>query len=148
MKLKIDIENINKSYKIQKMRTKHLIENVCKREDYKRGDVSIVFVDHDYIVGLNKRFLGRNYTTDVISFSLDDNKIPDINGEIYINLDMVNENACEYNVSHEEEVNRMVIHGLLHLMGYDDQTKLDKSNMTKKEDFYLDKAMNKQSDKP
>lgn len=138
LKLEINIDNINDNFKVDTDNIEHLVNYVLKKENYKFGDIGIVFVNHNYIIELNKKFLGKNETTDVLSFSLDETSKPEISGEVYINLDIVSENAIEFNVSFVEEVNRMVIHGLLHLAGYDDQTDSDKAIMTRREDLYLE----------
>ncbi|MBD3290687.1 rRNA maturation RNase YbeY [candidate division KSB1 bacterium] len=138
LKLEINIDNINDNFKVDTDNIEHLVNYVLNKENYKFGDIGIVFVNHNYIIELNKKFLGKNETTDVLSFSLDETSKPEISGEVYINLDIVSENAIEFNVSFVEEVNRMVIHGLLHLAGYDDQTDSDKAIMTRREDLYLE----------
>lgn len=85
---------------------------------------------------LNARFLQREYPTDVIAFPLEDEH-DEMWGEIYISMDRVKEQANAYRVSLTEEFTRLVVHGILHLLGYDDQTKLDKIKMKKREDYYL-----------
>jgi rRNA maturation RNase YbeY len=84
---------------------------------------------------INKRFLNHDDVTDVIAFPLEDGMGMD--GEIYVNLDRAKSQAQEYRVSQLEETRRLLIHGVLHLLGYDDGTKKDRERMRKKEDVYL-----------
>jgi len=83
---------------------------------------------------LNKRFLGRDYTTDVLSFVYGDD---DLFGETVISVDRAEAQAAEYCVSYNEELGRLIIHGVLHLLGYTDESAADKERMRKKEDRYL-----------
>ena len=109
-----------------------LQEELCENE----GILSIVLVNDSEIQKLNTQFLGRNYPTDVIAFPLEKNH-DEIWGEIYISMDRAKEQANDFHVSLIEEFTRLVIHGILHLLGYDDQINIDKTRMRKKEDHYL-----------
>lgn len=102
------------------------------------GQINIVFVDNEYIHALNEQFLGHNYPTDVISFPLEV-KENIIEGEIYISLEQAAIQAKGFQVTFEEETWRLIIHGILHLLGQNDQSKNEKEIMTQKEDFYLQK---------
>lgn len=84
---------------------------------------------------MNRRFLKHDYTTDVLSFPLSEEGRCE--GEIYVNLDKVNEQAREYGVSPESELARLVIHGTLHLVGYDDQKTNDRETMRSVEDSHV-----------
>ena len=114
----------------------YLCENVLNGEDVSNYNISVIFVDDKYIVDLNKRFFNKDRTTDVISFNLSEKGV-EIEGEIYINIDIINGQAEYYSVSFEEEMKRLVIHGLLHLVGYKDDRKNKMKEMEKKEDYYL-----------
>lgn len=138
LKFEINIDNINDSFKIDKNDIAQLVEFVLMNEKYDTGEIGVVFVNHNYIIELNQKYLGKSYTTDVISFPLDETEKPEISGEIYINLDAVKENSIDLNVPFAEEVFRMVIHGVLHLTGFNDITSRDKKAMTNREDFYLE----------
>ncbi|MFC1562651.1 rRNA maturation RNase YbeY [candidate division KSB1 bacterium] len=133
---KIKIQTINNSYKSQfdKGEILSLCEEVLKRENVGSYDISIIFVDEDYIIDLNKRFFKKDITTDVISFNLSD-KI--IEGEVYINFDIIKTQAEYYLVSFDDELKRLIVHGLLHLAGYEDYNKEEKLIMSKKEDCYI-----------
>jgi rRNA maturation RNase YbeY len=113
-----------------------LCENVLSSEDVSNYDISMIFVNNKYIVNLNKRFFNKDKTTDVISFNISEKGI-EIEGEVYINIDIINSQAEYYSVSFEEEMKRLVIHGLLHLVGYKDDRKNQKKEIREKEDYYL-----------
>jgi len=98
--------------------------------------VNIIFCSDDYLLNINKEFLKRDYLTDVITFDYTEAKI--ISGDIFISIDRVRENAVTYGQPFTSELHRIIIHGVLHLIGYNDQSSDDKSQMTQKEDEYLD----------
>lgn len=109
--------------------------------------LSFVFTDHATIRDLNRDFLGHDYMTDVLSFDLSDEDISTntlsnrsksmISGEVYIDLDTATERHAEFGTSFEEEALRYAVHGLLHLVGYDDDTPEKKAHMHHLEDKYL-----------
>ncbi len=107
--------------------------------------VELVYVDEQEIVRFNKEFLNRDYVTDIISFRYDDddekenNANSDIEGSLICCASRIQEQALEFNQSEKQEFLRILIHGLLHLIGYDDQTPEDKSEMTRLEDHFLSK---------
>lgn len=111
---------------------------ICQQEHYIIRDLSMVFTSHEIVRALNVEYLQHDYDTDVISFSL---APPDaereIDGEIYVNLDMAMERHEEFEASFEEEVYRYAIHGLLHLMDYDDKSPGDQHIMKERETYYL-----------
>lgn len=115
--------------------TKRIAEYVLYKEE-KNAVVSVIFVGDEKILDLNKRYLRHNYITDVISFPLE-TQAEDIEGEIYIGIEQAARQAREFGVSLNNEVSRLVIHGILHLLGYDDATPDKKSVMSDKEDRYL-----------
>lgn len=94
--------------------------------------------DHATVHELNRDFLSHDYETDVLSFPLSDN--PDtsvVDGEVYVDLDTAHERCSEFGVTFKAETYRYVVHGLLHLLGYEDDTPALKNEMRQKEDFYL-----------
>ncbi len=101
------------------------------------GHIQIILVDDDYIRNLNKKYLHKDSATDVIAFPLSGDNEKLIEGEIYISVETVKEQAKRYKVKLKEELHRMVIHGILHLLGYSDKTEEDKQKMTHLENYFL-----------
>lgn len=101
------------------------------------GDISIVFCSDEYLLRLNKQFLKHDYYTDIITF--DNSNDVSVSGDIFISIDTVKANALYYNQTFIFELHRVIIHGVLHIMNYDDQTKSQKKKMTEKENYYLKK---------
>ncbi len=113
------------------------ISDTISQENHKLGDLSYVFCDDDYLHNLNVKFLNHDTLTDIISF---DNSLgKQINGEIYISVDRVKENAELYNVVFLEELHRVIIHGVLHFCGYKDKSKQQQELMTQKENEALER---------
>lgn len=111
------------------------IEKVIRSEKMLTGDLSFIITSDKKILEINRKFLNHNYYTDVIAFGYNKGKV--INGEIYISIDTVKINADNYKVSLRSEVVRNMIHGTLHLCGYEDKSKSEKSVMKKIEEKYL-----------
>ncbi|MFA5641243.1 MAG: rRNA maturation RNase YbeY [Bacteroidales bacterium] len=99
------------------------------------GNINIVFCSDDYILSVNNQFLKHNYYTDIITFDYSHNNL--LSGDLIISIDTVKENSLLYETTFREELNRVIIHGILHLMGYKDCTKQEKEVMRKKEDLAL-----------
>jgi len=98
--------------------------------------LAYIFCDDEYLLNINRRFLKHDYYTDIITFDLSE-QVSYIVGEIYISIDRVNENAAIHRSAREQEINRVIFHGALHLCGYKDKTGKQKLIMKKKEDQYL-----------
>ena len=106
-----------------------------RRYPKRLGDISIIFCSDPYILDINQRYLQHDYFTDIITFDYCEGKV--LSGDLFISIDTVRENAAEYGASFEEELNRVMVHGLLHLIGYDDHTPAEQQEMRSKEDYYL-----------
>ncbi len=119
----------------------NILKLVLKTEKRKKNSLAIIFTNNYHIKKINKEFLNHNYTTDVIAFSL--GKDCGIDAEIYINLDAARKQAKEYMVSYSNEVSRLIIHGLLHIIGYNDATSDEKKKIIKLENKYLTKIFRK-----
>jgi len=117
---------------------KRWLSDVIRREVKRTGDITYVFCSDQFLLGINKRFLHRDYFTDVISFDYSDGDL--ISGDIMISVDRVKENAETLGVSYLDELRRIMVHGLLHLIGYDDTTAELKAVMSAMEDLYLGMA--------
>jgi rRNA maturation RNase YbeY len=108
------------------------IINDQKREE---GEISYIFCDDQYLHKLNLEFLNHDTLTDIISF---DNSLGNqINGDIFISIERVKENADTYKTNFEDELHRVIIHGVLHYCGFNDKTKAEATLMRKKEDEAL-----------
>jgi len=107
------------------------ISQVIQSESKKEGDINYVFCDDDYILQINQQYLNHDYYTDIISFDYCVGN--ELHGDIFISIDRVRENAADYNVSFEEELKRVLIHGVLHYCGYKDKTEDEGLLMRSKE---------------
>lgn len=116
-------------------RLRQWIEQVIARESCILQTVSFIFCSDDYLYDLNVQYLSHDTLTDVITFPY--LKPPHIEGDIFISADRIRDNAGEFGVSFEQELHRVMIHGILHLCGYSDKTDADKAAMTQKEDEAL-----------
>ena len=112
------------------------LESAAKTEGRTLGELAFNFCSDDSLLKINKEFLNHDTLTDVITF--DYSALKEVSGEIFISTDRVRENASEFQQSFEEEIRRVMIHGLLHLCGYNDKTIKEKSLMSDRENFYLD----------
>ncbi|MBN1398469.1 MAG: rRNA maturation RNase YbeY [Bacteroidetes bacterium] len=110
---------------------------VYKGEGKELSSLAVVFTYDRFIKKINREFLKHDYSTDVIAFPLDEEG--GVEGEIYINLDAARRQALEYGVTYTGEVRRLLIHGVLHLLGYSDASARKKEMMRKREDMYLEK---------
>ncbi len=107
----------------------------AKAENKTIGFLNVIFLDDDGLLAINKEYLKHDYYTDVITFDYNENEL--VNGEVFISIDRIKENASELNISFNNELHRVIIHGLLHLFGYKDKSAEDKQLMRSKEDYYL-----------
>ena len=111
------------------------IKQTIETENCFTGNVTYIFCSDNYLLDVNRKYLNHDYFTDVITF--DYVKNDKISGDIFISIDRVTENAKIFNVSRENELLRVMIHGVLHLIGYDDLTDEQEAEIHSKEDFYL-----------
>ncbi len=111
------------------------IEKVVSDKEFELGEVNYIFCDDEYLLKLNVEFLQHDTLTDIISFDNSLGKL--INGDIFISIERVQENAKEYNVTFEEELHRVMIHGILHYMGLKDKSADEKMLMRKEENKAL-----------
>jgi rRNA maturation RNase YbeY len=119
----------------ERKRLKSFIEKKIRLLGKKTGEVSIVFCSDKTLLDLNRRFLKHDYYTDILTFDFCQGNL--ITGEIIISLDRVRENAKKFNQSVNEELHRVIFHGILHLLGVSDKSKAEKKKMTIAEDSWL-----------
>lgn len=108
---------------------------VAESEIRRIGDVNIIFCSDNYILDVNLKYLQHDYFTDIITFDYCENNV--LSGDLFISVDSVRENSVFYNTEFEDELNRVMVHGILHLIGYDDHTEEDQKVMREKENYYL-----------
>lgn len=131
----INFFNESRRKNIQKKRIKDVLEDVCTYFQKTDFVLNVVFVGNRAIKQINKKFLNHNYVTDVISFDLSEQGIN--LGEIYICVDIAEHQAKKYHVSLTNELQRLAIHGLLHIFGFDDDNTENREQMTKLENQFL-----------
>ena len=127
-------ENV-KAPKLEKRKTNAWIKTVAEKYDKKIGEIAYIFCDDAKILEVNKTYLQHDYFTDIITFDYCEGVV--LNGDIFISLDTVRTNAQEFGVSFENELHRILIHGILHLCGQEDKTPEARLEMTRKENEAL-----------
>jgi probable rRNA maturation factor len=136
-----------------KKRLREWITASLLKEHKQPGDINFIFCSDDYLLQLNRSYLDHDTLTDIITFDYsgdeeqETNKdeesrnsksnLTTISGDVFISIERITENAEKFNTTFDNELHRVMIHGILHLAGYKDKTKPDKTLMTQKEDFYL-----------
>ena len=134
----ISILSNNISYKYKSKRPLYKwIRSVILGEGKKVGNISIILCSDEFILQMNNQHLKHNYFTDVITFDYSDEHRKILSGEIYISIDMVNANALKFKSTPAGELHRVIIHGVLHLCGYNDKSSAEKQMMRKKENESL-----------
>lgn len=110
---------------------------VATHENRKITELNYIFCSDDYLLDINKQYLNHDYYTDVITFDNSDNDSEEIEGDIFISIDRVNENAADSKTFFSNELHRVMVHGLLHLIGYADKSEEEITQMREKEEAYL-----------
>lgn len=116
---------------------KKWLNQVISNEAKEEGDITYIFCNDDYLLEKNIRFLNHNTLTDVITFDYCEGN--SVSGDIFISIERVKENSEVFKVDFLTELNRVMVHGLLHLLGYKDKTERESNLMRKKENHYLSK---------
>jgi len=111
------------------------ISSVISSENHKEGEINYIFCDDKYLHKLNVDFLDHDTFTDIISFDYAMGKI--LHGDVFISVERAQDNAMDFGVSFDEEVHRLIVHGVLHYCGFKDKTTKEAKIMRAKEDFYL-----------
>ncbi len=119
-----------------KQEVKKWLQTVILSEGKKTGEVSVIFCSDDYLLKINRQYLQHDYYTDIITFDYTEGET--LGGDLFISVDTVRANADEYRQSFEQELRRVMVHGVLHLCGYDDATDEEQAVMRRMEDKYLE----------
>lgn len=119
----------------EKRLTAKWLKFVAASEAKKLGEIGIIFCSDNYILDVNIKYLQHDYYTDIITFDYCEGDA--LSGDLFISIDSVRENASFFGVDFPTELNRVIVHGLLHLIGYDDHTEEDIAVMRAKENYYL-----------
>ncbi len=135
MSINLYKEDFSGKIKDQRKR-KNWIKFAIEKERFLPGDLSFIFCSDEYLLGINKKFLNHDYYTDIVTFNYVEGET--ISGDIFISIDRLRDNAKQYGVSFENELSRVIIHGVLHLIGFDDKDESSRLIMKMKEDEYLD----------
>lgn len=122
-------------FDIKKTDIEKNIEKLVINENRILGDVNYILCSDNYLLNINREYLNHDYFTDVISFDYCEDNV--ISGDIFISVDTVLDNAKEYGATFENELERVMIHGVLHFVGYNDKTESDQKTMRAKENQYL-----------
>ncbi len=136
---RIDITVDHPKLTVDVERLIELLLRVIEREGGTLEALSIVLSDHATIHDLNRVYLSHDYETDVLSFSLSEGTEKEVDGEVYVDLDTAHERCAEFDSSFQREAARYTVHGLLHLLGYDDATPEQKLVMRAREDAYFER---------
>lgn len=118
-----------------KIRIRKWLRLVAESEIFVLGDISIIFCSDNYILDINQKYLQHDYFTDIITFDYTEGNR--ISGDLFISIESVRENSMEYGTEFMDELHRVIVHGVLHLIGYDDHTEEEIEMMRKKENYYL-----------
>ena len=137
--INVQIEIDQKLVKLKEKSIIKLVSVVMKSEDIKTAEILLIFTTDNVLMELKKEYFNQEHFTDVIAFRLNDYNEDKVEGEIYISVPQVSNNAKQYNQAFNKELSRIIIHGSLHLLNYKDKTPQEKIMMTKKEDYFLNK---------
>ena len=118
-----------------KLKVRSWVKSILETEGKTAGEITYVFCNDEYLGGMNEKYLKHNTLTDIITF--DYSEKGKLSGDIFISIERVKENAGSFNTTLNQELGRVMAHGVLHLSGYKDKTPEDKRIMRSKEDFYL-----------
>ena len=113
------------------------LKAVAVEENRRLGDISVIFCSDAYLLDMNRKYLGHDYFTDIITFDYSEGEV--LSGDLFISVDTVRSNASFYSAEFDDELDRVIVHGLLHLIGYDDHSEEEFAAMKEKENYYLSK---------
>ncbi len=113
------------------------LKAVAVEENCRLGEISVIFCSDAYLLDMNRKYLGHDYFTDIITFDYSEGEL--LSGDLFISVDTVRSNASFYSAEFDDELDRVIVHGLLHLIGYDDHSEEEFAAMKEKENYYLSK---------
>jgi len=116
------------------------IKSIIGDYGFELGDVSYIFCDDTYLLNINRQYLNHDDLTDIISFDYSESKL--ISGDIFISIERVKENAMKFSVDFKEELLRVMVHGILHFIGFKDKTEIETELMRKNEEICIKKFIN------
>ncbi|MEI2739317.1 MAG: rRNA maturation RNase YbeY [Chitinophagaceae bacterium] len=119
---------------------KKQIQSVFKKEGKRLESINYIFCTDKTLLEINRRFLNHDFYTDIITFDLSESN--SVRSDVYISVDRVRDNALQLGSSFKSELRRVIFHGVLHLCGYKDKSRLEQKRMRQKEDFYLSLYLN------
>ena len=126
-------------YKLKdKTKVRQWIKGTIAAEGYQLDELTYIFCSDAYLLQINQQYLDHDTFTDIITFDNSTEK-KTVTGDIFISIDRIRENAAKFNQTVANELHRVIIHGVLHLLGYKDKSAADRKKMTLMEDKYLDK---------
>jgi len=120
---------------LQQGRVQSWLQEVILKEGFGQGDLAVIFCSDSYLSELNKTYLNHDTLTDVITFDYTEEEVT--SGDIFISIERVKENAIRFEVEFLDELRRVMVHGILHLLGYGDKSESEKKSMRAKEEIYL-----------
>ncbi len=136
------INNFNKDYNFQTLEIKKIISDISHLENQNIESINLVLSTDLHLNELKKKYFNKDHLTDVITFNLEDDK-SFIDGEIYISMDRIIDNSNHFKCDLNDELKRIIIHGVLHLFGYQDSSQKAKDKMTSLENYYMKKFPDK-----
>ena len=113
------------------------LKAVAVEENCRLGEISVIFCSDAYLLDMNRKYIGHDYFTDIITFDYSEGEL--LSGDLFISVDTVRSNASFYSAEFDDELDRVIVHGLLHLIGYDDHSEEEFAAMKEKENYYLSK---------
>ena len=128
-------EDIRFSHEAEE-KTREWVENVIEKENRVIGDLNFIFCSDEHLHQINLQYLNHDTFTDIITFD-NSEKVEEVSGDIFISIDRVKANAEELGLPFNQELHRVIIHGVLHLIGYNDKTEQEQQQMREKEDACL-----------
>ncbi len=117
------------------------LESAIEAHEKQLVEISYIFCDDEYLHKINVEYLNHDTYTDIITFDNSESE-EEIESDIFVSVERVKENAKEFEVSFEQELHRVLIHGLLHLLGFKDKTEMESAEMRKQEEFWLERLGN------